>query len=208
MMDGATVGSAPSTGPAGFTPAGPCRSYGYGLVELLVVLSLATVLFAAALPRVATTVHEHRLRGAANHLRGLFRQVRSRAAAEARYIGVVFDEVDGDPVYSIYADGNANGIRRADIRRGIDFRIRDPYRISATFPGVRYGSLPDGAEVPFFPGLRIGRSKIVSFSPIGASTSGTVFLSNQYGLLYCVVVLGSTGRVRVARFRGNGWQSL
>jgi len=169
---------------------------------------MATVLLATAVPRLAATLHEHRLRGAAIHLRGLFRQVHARAAAEARYIGVVFDEVDGDPVYSIYADGNANGIRRADIRRGIDVRIREPYSISETFPGVRYGSLPAGAEEPFFSGLRIGCSKIVSFSPIGASTSGTVFLSNQYKIVYCVVVLGSTSRVRIARYRGNGWESM
>ena len=169
---------------------------------------MAMVLFATALPRLATTLHEHRLRGAAIHLRTLFRQVRARAAAEARYIGVVFDEVDGDPIYSIYADGNANGIRRADIRSGIDARIREPYRISETYPGVRYGSLPAGAAAPFFPALRIGRSKIVSSSPIGASTSGTVFLSNQYEIVYCVVILGSTGRVRIARYRGNGWESL
>ncbi len=208
MIDGGTVGGEPSTGQAGLAPADPCRLRGFGLVELLVVLAMATVLYATALPRLAATVHEHRLRGAAIHFRGLFRQVRARAAAEARYIGVVFDEVDGDPVYSIYADGNANGIRRADIRRGIDVRIREPYRISQTFPGVRYGSLPAGAEEPFFPGLRIGRSKIISFSPIGASTSGTVFLSNQYEIVYCVVVLGSTSRVRIARYRGNGWESV
>ena len=206
MIDGGTVGGEPSTGQAGLAPADPCRLRGFGLVELLVVLAMATVLYATALPRLAATVHEHRLRGAAIHFRGLFRQVRARAAAEARYIGVVFDEVDGD--HSIYADGNANGIRRADIRRGIDVRIREPYRISQTFPGVRYGSLPAGAEEPFFPGLRIGRSKIISFSPIGASTSGTVFLSNQYEIVYCVVVLGSTSRVRIARYRGNGWESV
>ena len=159
MIDGGTVGGEPSTGQAGLAPADPCRLRGFGLVELLVVLAMATVLYATALPRLAATVPEHRLRDAAIHFRGLFRQVRARAAAEARYIGVVFDEVDGD--HSIYADGNANGIRRADIRRGIDVRIREPYRISQTFPGVRYGSLPAGAEEPFFPGLRIGRSKII-----------------------------------------------
>lgn len=207
MSCGSTVEIAPSTGLAGLEPAGPCRTGGHGLFELLVVLSIAMLLFAGALPRIAATLHEQRLHGAANHLRALFRQIRARAAAEARYIGVVFDEVDGEPVYSIVVDGNGNGIRRADIRRGIDTRIREPYRLSETFPGVRYGSLPAGAT-PFFPGLRIGRSKIVSFSPIGGSTSGTLFLSNQYGLLYCVVVLGSTSRVRVARYRGGKWESV
>lgn len=181
---------------------------GHTLVELLLVLAVFTTLAAAALPRIGATVHEHRLRGAAFHLRGLLRQTRARAVAEARYIGVVFEEVDGDPVFLIYGDGNHNGIRRRDIRLGTDERLREPYRLSETFPGVRYGSLPMGAETPFFPRLRIGRSKIVSFSPIGSSTTGTLFLSNQYGLVYAVVVFGSTGRVRIARYRGGRWEKL
>ena len=145
---------------------GGCR--GYSLVEVLIVLVLGIALLAATIPRGRALVHEQRLRGAAYYVRSLLRQVRARAAAEARYVGIVFDEVDGDPVFSLYGDGNGNGIRRADIARGIDEKLREPYRLSETFPGVRYGSLPAGAGEPFFPGLLIGRSKIVSFSPIGS----------------------------------------
>ncbi len=180
----------------------------FSMVELMVVLVVFMTLAAAALPRIAATVHEHRLRGAAIHLRGLLRQTRARAVTEARYVAVVFEEVDDDPVFLIYGDGNVNGIRRQDIRSGSDERLREPYRLSDAFPGVRYGSLPAGADAPFFPGLRIGRSKIVSFSPLGSSTTGTLFLSNQYGLVYAVVVFGSTGRVRIARYRGGRWEKL
>ncbi|GMR24148.1 MAG: hypothetical protein BMS9Abin37_2654 [Acidobacteriota bacterium] len=184
------------------------KQAGHSLAELMVVLVVFTTLAAAALPRIGATVHEHRLKGAAFHLRGLLRQTRARAVAEARYVGVVFEEVDGDPVFLVYGDGNGNGIRRRDIRIGAEERLREPYRLSETFPGVRYGSLPIGADTPFFPRLRIGRSKIVSFSPLGSSTTGTLFLSNQYGLVYAVVVFGSTGRVRIARYRGGRWEKL
>lgn len=204
-----TVFRQPSSGRRVFGPAGLRRANrGHSLLEILVVLGIFVVLVAAALPRLAATVHEHRVRGAAFHLRGLLRQTRARAVAEARYVGVVFEEVDGDPVFLIYGDGNANGIRRRDIARGDDERLKEPYRLSETFPGVRYGSLPAGAGEPFLPGLRIGRSKIVSFSPIGSSTTGTLFLSNQYGVVYAVVVFGATGRVRIARYRGGRWERL
>lgn len=165
------------------------------------------VLLAAAIPRGRSLLHERRLRGAAHYVRGLLRQVRARAAAESRYVGIVFEETDGDPVFSIYADGNGNGIRRADIASGADEKLREPYRLSEIFPGVHYGSLPTGASEPFFPGLRIGRSKILSFSPLGSCTSGTLFLSNDYGLVYAVIVLGTTGRVRIARYRGGRWDA-
>jgi hypothetical protein len=112
-------------------------------------------------------------------------------------------------VFTIHLDGNSNGIRRVDVLDGADPRLREPYRLSATFPGVRYGSLPAGANEPFLRGLQIGRSHIVSFSPLGSSTTGTLYLSNDYGLVYAVVIFGSTGRVRVARYRGGGkWEAM
>ena len=181
---------------------------GGSLLEILVALSLAIVIAAAAIPTAQSMVHESRLRGAAFHLRGLMRQVRARAAAQACYMGVVFDEVDGDPVFTIHADGNGNGIRRVDVDSGSDPRLREPYRLSETFPGVRYGSRPAGAPEPFFRGVQMGRSHIVSFSPLGSSTTGTLYLSNDYGLVYAVVIFGGTGRVRVARYRGGKWQSM
>jgi prepilin-type N-terminal cleavage/methylation domain-containing protein len=186
-----------STGPRGLT-----------LLEMVVTLTLILIALAAAIPQTASYVRESRLRGAAFYLRGLLRETRARAAREARYVGVVFDEVDGDPVFSIYADGNSNGIHRLDIDRGIEERVREPYPLCVTFPGVRYGNLPVGADSPYFPSLQIGRSKIVSFSPIGAATSGTLYLSNDYGMVYAVVILGSTGRVRVARYHGGKWQAM
>jgi hypothetical protein len=122
-------------------------------------------------------------------------------------MGIVFDEVGGEPELAIHMDGNGNGIRRADVRSGVDNRIRGPWRLSSVFPGVRYGSPPSGAPAPF-PGLRIGRSRILSFSPIGTSTSGTLFFSNEHGLIHAVIVLGATGRVRTARYRNGRWEPL
>lgn len=153
-------------------------------------------------------MQEYRLRGAIYHLRGLVREVRAMAAARSLYAGIVFDEVDGDPVLSIHLDGNGNGIRRTDVQSGADPLVRRPLRLSAVFPGVRYGAPPRGAELPPLAGLRIGRSHILSFSPTGSSTTGTIFLSNEHGTVYGVIVLGSTGRSRVGRYRGNRWEGL
>lgn len=208
MTRAETVLTRPSLGRRGLVPAGPRTCRGFSLVEIMVVLVILAIVWVAALPRIAATVHEHSLRAAAFHLRGFLRQTRARAVTESRYVAVVFEEVDGDPVYLVYGDGNHNGIRRQDIQSGVEQRLREPYRLSETFPGVRYGSPPAGAETPFFPGLRIGRSRMVSFSPLGSSTTGTLFLSNQYGVVYAVVVFGSTGRVRIARYRGGRWEHL
>jgi Tfp pilus assembly protein FimT len=179
---------------------------GYSLVEMVVMMTLLGVIAGIGIPRIWESVQEYRLRGASLYIRGLLRQVRAQAAANNAYMGIVFDEEEGQPSFSIHVDGNHNGIRRAEVRSGIDKRIRGPWRLSDVFPGVRYGSPPLGADPPF-PELRIGRSRIVSFSPIGTSTSGTLFLSNGRGSVHAVIVLGTTGRVRLARFRGGRWET-
>ncbi len=180
---------------------------GHSLLEMIVVMAILTIFAGLALPRGWDLVKEYRLRGAAYYFRGLIRQVRSQAAAKGRYTGIVFDEVDGEPELSLHIDGNDNGIRRADVRSGVDRRLRGPWRLSDQFPGVRYGSPLSGGG-PSFPPLRIGRGRILSFSPIGTSTSGTLFLSNDQGFLYAVIVLGTSGRVRLARYRGGRWEPL
>lgn len=183
---------------------------GVTLVELLIVIFVMAVLAAASIPSMTSYLHERRLRGAAVYVRSLMRQARARAASENRYVGIVFDEVEGEPVMSVYGDGNGNGIRRADIRVGIEERLGEPYRLTDSFPGVHYGNEPDAASpnAPVFPGLRIGKSKIVSFSPIGSCTPGTLFLSNDYDLVYAVVLFGTTGRVRLARHLGGRWHAI
>lgn len=180
---------------------------GRSLLELMMMMVVMVTLAAISIPRGWDLVQEYRLRGASLYMRGLFRQVRSQAAAKNRYMGIVFMEVEGEPELALHIDGNGNGIRRTEIRSGIDARIRGPWRLSDLFPGVRYGSPPSGAG-PLFPGLRIGRSKILSFSPIGQSTSGTLFLSNELGSIHAVVILGATGRVRVAKYREGRWEPL
>ncbi|HEX9724663.1 MAG TPA: prepilin-type N-terminal cleavage/methylation domain-containing protein [Vicinamibacteria bacterium] len=179
----------------------------YGLIEMMVAMTILAIVAAIALPRGWGLVKEYRLRGAAYYFRGLIREVRAHAAAKSLYTGIVFDEIDGEPELSLHVDGNDNGIRRADVRSGVDPRIRGPWRLSDQFPGVRYGS-PSSSGGTTFPPLRIGRGRILSFSPIGTSTSGTLFLSNEQGFQYAVIILGTSGRVRLARYRGGQWEPL
>lgn len=180
---------------------------GRSLLELVVMCSILGTLAGIAIPRSWGWVREYRLRAACVYMRSLIRQVRAQAAANNCYMGIVFEDVDGQPELAIYLDGNSNGIRRADVRSGVDKKIRGPWLLSSVFPGVRYGAPPQGTSPPF-PKLRIGRSRILSFSPIGTSTSGTLFLSNEHSTVAAVILYGGTGRVRTARYRGGRWEPL
>jgi hypothetical protein len=65
------------------------------------------------------------------------------------------------------------------------------------------GPLLAGAEP-----LRIGQSALLSFSPLGSATAGTLYVSASAGPQMAIRITGPTGRVRVLRFdRGAGsWQ--
>jgi hypothetical protein len=108
------------------------------------------------------------------------------------------------------ADGNGNGIRRADLASGIDPLLGDPIRIDEAFPGVRFAiaqPLPgiDGSEnlAAGSDPIRLGTSDIVSCTPTGTATPGTVYLSGADGAPWAVRVLGATARTRILTLDGS-----
>ena len=128
------------------------------------------------------TLHEHRLRGAAVYLRSLLRHVRSRAAAEGRYLGVVFRRGGRRP--GIPRPRRRQRQRHAPGARSIRAstrRFASPTGSARPSPEFGTGAFPSAPECRSSRVLRIGKSKIVSFSPLGSSTTGTLFLSNRYG---------------------------
>ena len=114
-----------------------------------------------------------------------------------------------------YVDGDADGIRSADIRSGKDRPSGTVYRPDEGRPGVRFG-LPAGLPIPRIPPargwlnqgedpIRFGRSDIVSFSPLGSVTPGTVYLTDREGRLAALVLFGATARMRIRFFhRASG----
>lgn len=179
---------------------------GWTLTELMFVLSIVAILLGVSIPRTAAILNDASIRGAAYYYRGLIRQVRRRAITERRYIGIVFSEEGGDVSFRLFADGNRNGIRTQEMRRGIDPPYQARWHYRSRFTGVQYGGA--GPLAGEFPPLRFGRGSILSFSPTGTATSGTLFLGNEHGSLYAAVVAGVTGRVRLVRYRDGGWQAV
>jgi hypothetical protein len=114
--------------------------------------------------------------------------------------------VSGDDyVFAPFADGNGNGVRTADIRSGVDRQLGAFERLADKFPGVRF-QLPsevrdvDGATSATSDGVRIGTARILTMSPDGTATSGTLYVRGTRGQ-YAVRVLGITGRTRVLQYR-------
>ena len=179
--------------------------HGHTLVELLAVMSLLLVLLAVSVPTLTRAADEARTRGAAFQMSSRITLVRTKAVHRTANVALRFEPVGDDWSFREYADGDRDGVLSADIAVGRDYPLTEPEQIRHGFRGVRFGfvagcPLVDGNAVPQDASpVRFGKAKMISFSPAGTVTSGTLYLKGRGVHGYAVVVLGATGRTRVLR---------
>lgn len=186
---------------------GPRRSSGEtgaSLAELLIVLALISTVIVFAVPTAGATIDAGRISQAANVMAARFRLARLEAVSQSRSIGLVFDQVGSRWTFRVCRDGNANGLRRAEISSGTDACTEGPVDLEAMFPGVQIAVdamlRGPGGEPPSPDPIRFGSSNLASFSALGSCTAGTLFLRSPMGAQYAVRVAGATGRTRVLRY--------
>ncbi len=179
---------------------------GLSLVELLVTLALGVTLAGLAIPASLNSLEHLRAAGAARHLAGRCALARMEAIKRSRAAALCFEPIDGVYGYRVYVDGNGNGVRTGDIRDGTDPPIGEIEQIGDQFPHIRFGIIPgvagiDGSAIGRTDDpIRLGRSDILTFTPAGTATPGTVYLRGRGTRQYAVRVLGATGRTRVLEY--------
>ncbi len=106
-----------------------------------------------------------------------------------------------------YVDGNRQWRAHEQTSRlGVDRPITAGERLDYHFSGsrVRYSAECDrhrsGSVQHEADPIQIGSSTLLSFSPMGSSTSGTLFIHGLRGHQFAVRVLGATGRTRILEF--------
>ena len=187
---------------------------GYSLAELVVTLALAALMAGMATPTVFGARDAIRALGAADYLASLLDLARTEALRRHVNVALRFEPEAAGFRYTMVADGNGDGVRTAQVLNGVDPSIRAGERLDEQFPGVLFG-IADGVG-PIDPGepfedrnpIRFGRSRMVSFSPTGTCTPGTLYIVGRGRRQLAVRVLGATGRVRVLEFNPGlaAWQ--
>jgi type II secretory pathway pseudopilin PulG len=183
-------------------------SAGVSLIELVLVAAMVAVMTGVAVPWLLDAIGQARAAAAARLLAADVQGARMEAVKRAAFVGLRFEHDQAGYLYGTYVDGNGNGIRTADISRQIDIRLGVERRLAAHFTGVDLGvadGVPDIDTGQLLPGdpVRLGRTDILSFSPLGSSTSGTLYVLGRGPCQLAVRVLGVTGRVRVLRYDFN-----
>lgn len=183
------------------------RRNGFTLLELLTVIAIIGLIALVSMPAFSNYRRNASMKAEVAELRGIFRAVRSRAIAHSTHAGVKFTRVGNLWTYSLYDDGNDNGIRTSDITKGVDKRYFGPSMLMPQFNIAGIALLdktirdPDGGKLaPTASAVQFGSSTICSFSPTGSGTPGTIYITDGAGQLCAIRVYGASGRVRVLRY--------
>jgi len=186
---------------------------GFTLTELLFAMALSIVLLGLAIPVGGDALDDMRTRAAARYLAGRIANSRLGAINRSRAIGLRFLAGTPDYQFGAYVDGNGNGVRTTDILGGTDFPLELSRQLGTDFRGVRFGltiGIPDvdGVGNTNADGVRIGTARILTMSPDGTATSGTLYVQGSRAQ-YAVRVLGATGRTRVLKYEpgSRSWVS-
>ena len=186
------------------------RAAGATLLELLVCLALLSTIALIGFPSLLSGSAGLRVDLAAQELVGALRLARATAVRQGAYVGIkLYPRPGGAVEWQLHGDGDGDGVRTADIQRGVDPAI-GPRRVFAHFGrDVGFG-FPEGL-VPRDPGdprrrldrledpVRFNRSDIASFGPLGTATPGSLYLRARNHLVV-VRVFGRTGKVRILRY--------
>ena len=184
---------------------------GHTLVEMIAAAAIILIMASAAIPHLRAYAVEAHLLAAGRTFKGEFLKARSIAVRSRAQTAIRFEDGPRGPSYSVYMDGNHNGVRSTDIAVGTDRRIAGPLELNAGASDVRVGINPGVPAIPPDGGfldpadpIRFGASNMLSFSPMGTATPGTFYLAGE-GLQGAVRVTGGSARVRLMVCRGRRW---
>ena len=153
-------------------------------MECLFAVTLIAIIAAASVPPLASALDRSRAQAAARFVIARMMLARTRAAARGAVVALRFAGRPEAAVLTTFIDRNRNGIRAVDIATGVD---------TAEAPGIALQSIFRGVALE--PVTADG--VLFSFTPLGTSSSGTVYLTAQDGSRFAVRVLGATGRARL-----------
>lgn len=188
---------------------------GVALVDFVAALALSLTMAAMAVPVIGGTLdREHAIIGT-QRLAGQLQRARMESLKRSTAVAVRLELVGERAGARLYVDGNGNGVLQRDIDRGtdrpltplewVDAHARDvSLRVNQTVTDVGgSGSIEPGSNP-----IRIGRTALVTFSPLGSSSSGTLYVAARRGPQMAIRVYGASGRVRVLMFdaRTRQWR--
>jgi prepilin-type N-terminal cleavage/methylation domain-containing protein len=189
---------------------------GYSLLELLFAVSAIATLSAIAIPPLLAALDEQRAAGAVRYFSTRIQRTRMEAVSQSTNVAMRFMQTGTAYSYRVFVDSDGDGVRTDDITNGVDQPLTAPERLPDTFNGVDFGVLPGlppveaGSPPPGADPIKLGAGNLLSYSAIGSSTSGSLYIHGRGGAQYVIRILGDTGRTRILKFNAHRreWKPL
>jgi hypothetical protein len=183
----------------------------FSLTELLFVAGLAATLGGIATAEMHDAIAEARAVGAVRYLAARLHEARLEAIARGTATAVRIVSTGGGYRIASYVDGNGDGVLSADIQNGVDVEYRPSERLPDRFTGVDFGTLPGlpavdtGSPPPGADPIRLGAVDGVTFTPLGTSSTGSLYVLGPRARQFVVRIFGDTGKTRLLRFNARSW---
>ena len=189
----------------------------FSFIEILFVLGAAATVSAVAVPETLATIDDSRTAAAARYVSTRLQRTRMEAVSRNGSAALRFTRRAGSlRLRRCTSTAIATACLSRDIQSGVDRVIQPADRFDNHFPGVEFGAIPDLPAVdstgtaPGSDPIRLGSSDMVTFTPTGTATSGSLYIRGRRGAQYVVRVYGETGKTRVLKFNArrvaNGFQ--
>ena len=204
----------PARGPLG--PGPSSTAAGFSVPEILIGTALAGFLVAMLTPGAMSLKESVSIRNAVHETTVAFYRARAYAISRGRNVGLKFRRNGDRWEWALYGDGNGNGVRTAEIASGVDraLGVYYPWTRNDVLPAIMTGiRVPDPSTRGRYldridDPIRFNNSDICSFSPIGDSTPGSVYLWDARNRMAAVRVFGASAKVRTLYYRRGerGWK--
>ena len=186
---------------------------GMTIMEGLAALALCSMVAVVTAGVFGRMTQQSSTRALATTFQALLAEATTRAVMERDTVSIVFEEDEQGCYGRLYRDGDFDGVNREDIASGVDRPISAAIYLRAGFafaglpPAVRTDPLGD--PIGGSDGARFGRGDILSFTPLGNATPGSLYLRDLSGQeAWAFRVAGLGGRVRTFHWLKGHWKQV
>ena len=180
---------------------------GFTLVELMIVVGVAAILMAFAIPGVLNWLPTYRLKGAANDLFSNLQWTKLNAVKANKNWAIVFDTANGR--YYICSDSGADnvwstvfGAGANTVERAVDFARYDSVIGYGSGSAITNATTGGGA----LPGDNVSYNvNILTFNSRGTCNGGYVYMDNNKNSLSYAVGTRVSGVILMHRWTGSAW---
>jgi len=187
------------------------KQKGQTLLELIVAVSILGIVGATGTSALTRARRDIALAAGTAELRALFQRVRLLAVMHDRNIAIRFRPVGDLWNWTIYEDGDGDGVRNDDITRGTDVQLErtrlfqyKPVRIGV--PLVPVTDPTNGQLLSLRLPVRFGASQLCSFSREGEATNGSVVLTDGEKATI-IRINGRSAWITVMKWNGTKWST-